>query len=236
MLAVITLMSVQPLRAQQPKQDSTTIRRARRPLLRWGEVIGVVAVTGLALANDQSIRNRLNDPHDRLGRTVSDIGNGFGDGIIVYSSLLALSVGSKALDKKGVYGVTSRALKSTLLGGAAAIVLKTIGGRDRPSVSIDDPYSFHPFRFKDNSFPSGHTAVAFALATSFARETPDKWTDLGFFTLATVTAYARMHDDKHWASDVVFGAGVGILSARFVHRFQAKLAVSPGGVGMSLAF
>jgi membrane-associated phospholipid phosphatase len=236
MLAVITLMSAQPLRAQQPKQDSTTIRRARRPLLRWGEVIGVVAVTGLALANDQSIRNRLNDPHDRLGRTVSDIGNGFGDGIIVYSSLLALSVGSKALDKKGVYGVTSRALKSTFLGGAAAIVLKTIGGRDRPSASIDDPYSFHPFRFKDNSFPSGHTAVAFALATSFARETPDKWTDLGFFTLATVTAYARMHDDKHWASDVVFGAGVGILSARFVHRFQAKLAVSPGGIGMSLPF
>ena len=45
-----------------------------------------------------------------------------------------------------------------------------------------------------------------------------------------------MHDDKHWASDVVLGAGVGILSARFVHRFQAKLAVAPGGVGMSMAF
>ncbi len=236
MFAVITLMSIQPLRAQQPKQDSATIRRARRPLLRVGEVVGVLAATGLALANDQSIRNRLSDPHDRIGRTVSDIGNGIGDGVIVYSSLLALSVGSKALNKKGVYGVTSRALKSTLLGGAAAMVLKTIAGRDRPNASIDDPYSFHPFRFKDNSFPSGHTAVAFALATSFARETPDKWTDVGFFTLATVTAYARMHDDKHWASDVVFGAGVGILSARFVHRFQAKLAVSPGGIGMSLPF
>lgn len=235
-LAVITLMSAPPLIAQQPKQDSATIRRARRPLLRVGEVVGVLAVTGLALASDQSIRNRLSDPHDRLGRTVSDIGNGFGDGVIVYSSLLALSVGSKALSKKGVYGVTSRALKSTLLGGAAAIVLKTIAGRDRPNASTDDPYSFHPFRFKDNAFPSGHTAVAFALATSFARETPDKWTDLGFFTLATVTAYARMHDDKHWASDVVFGAGVGILSARFVHRFQAKLAVGPGGIAMSLPF
>lgn len=233
-LAVITLMSAQPLCAQQPKQDSTTIRRARRPLLRWGEVIGVVATTGLALANDQSIRNRLND--SLAGRTISDIGNGMGDGVIVYSSLLALSVGAKALNKKSVYGVTSRALKSTLLGGAAAMVLKTIVGRDRPFASGDDPYSFHPFRFKDNSLPSGHTAVAFALATSFARETPDKWTDLGFFALATLTAYARMHDDKHWASDVVLGAGVGILSARFVHRFQAKLAVSPGGLGMSLEF
>jgi len=229
-------MSVQPLSAQQPRQDSATIRRARRPLLRWGEVIGVVAATGLALANDQSIRNRLNDPHDAFGRTISDIGNGFGDGVIVYSSLLALSAGSKALNNKGVYGVTSRALKSTVLGGASAIVIKVIAGRDRPLNSIDDPYSFHLFRFKDNSLPSGHAAVAFALATSLARETPDKWTDLGFFTLATVTAYARMHDDKHWASDVVLGAGVGILSARFVHRFQAKLAVAPGGIGMSLSF
>lgn len=236
LLAILTLLSIQPLHAQEPKLDSATIRRARRPLLRWGEVIGVAAATGLALANDQSIRNRLNDPHDAVGRTISDIGNGFGDGVIVYSSLLALSVGSKALNKKGVYGVTSRALKSTLLGGVAAIVLKVIPGRDRPRNSIDNAYSFHPFRFKDNSLPSGHTAVAFALATSFARETPDIWTDFGFFTLATVTAYARMHDDKHWASDVVLGAGVGILSARFVHRFQAKLAVSPGGIGMSMAF
>jgi len=236
LVAVLAVSTVHSISAQQPKQDSATIRRAQRPLLRWGEVLGVAAVTGLALANDQSIRNRLNDPHDALGRTVSDIGNGMGDGVIVYSSLLAISVGSKALNKKGIYGVASRALKSTLLGGGSAMALKTLFGRDRPFQSPDDPYSFHGFRFKDNSLPSGHTAVAFALATSLARETPDLWTDVGFFTLATVTAYARMHDDKHWASDVVLGAGVGILSARFVHRFQAKLAVAPGGVGMSFAF
>ena len=236
LLAAMTLFSMHPLEAQQPKQDSATVRRARRPLLRWGEVIGVAAATALALASDQSIRNRLNDPHDALGRTISDIGNGFGDPIIVSGTLLTLSVGSKALKKESVYGVTSRAFKSALLAGGSAMVLKIIAGRERPLNSVDDPYDFHLFRFKDNSLPSGHSAVAFALATSFARETPDKWTDLGFFTLATVTAYARMHDDKHWASDVVLGAGIGILSARFVHRFQAKLAVAPGGVGMSLAF
>lgn len=236
LVAILTLVSAHPLRAQEPKQDSATIRRASRPLLRWGEVIGVAAVTGLALANDQSIRNRLNDPHDQLGRTLSDIGNGFGDPVIVYGSLLTISVGSKVLGKQGVYGVASRALRSALLGGGATMVLKSIAGRDRPLNSIDDPYQFHLFRTSDASFPSGHSTVAFALATSFARETPDQWTDLGFFTLATLTAYARMHDDKHWASDVVFGAGIGILSARFVHRFQARIAVSPGGFAMSLPF
>lgn len=236
LIALVTLASAHPLCAQEPRQDSATVRRARRPLLRWGEVLGVAAVTGLALANDQSIRDRLNDPHDQVGRTLSDIGNGFGDPLIVYGGLLTISVGSKVLGKQGVYGVASRALKSGLLGGAATMVLKSIAGRDRPLNSIDDPYQFHLFRTSDASFPSGHSTVAFALATSFARETPDQWTDLGFFTLATLTAYARMHDDKHWASDVVFGAGIGILSARFVHRFQARVAVSPGGFGMSVPF
>ena len=236
LVAILTLVSALPLHAQEPRQDSATIRRARRPLLRWGEVIGVAAVTGLALASDQSIRDRLNDPHDRVGRTLSDIGNGFGDPVIVYGSLATLSVGSKLLGKQGFYGVTSRALKSALLGGAATMALKSIAGRERPLNSINDPYDFKLFRIKDASFPSGHSTVAFALATSFARETPDLWTDAGFFTLATLTAYARMHDDKHWASDVVFGAGIGILSARFVHRFQARVAVSPGGFAMSLPF
>lgn len=235
-LALLALQSVPPARAQEPRQDSVTMLRARRPLLRWGEVLGVVAVTGAALAADQSIRDRLHDPHDRIGRTMSDIGNGFGDGVIVYSSLLGLSVGGKALGMPGLYGVASRALKSTLLSGGAAMALKTLGGRDRPLNSIDNPYGFHPFRFQDNSLPSGHTAVAFALATSLARETPDQWSDIGFFTLATLTAYARMHDDKHWASDVVLGAGIGILSARFVHRFQARVAVGPGGVGLEIPF
>lgn len=236
LVAMVTLVSAHPLRAQEPRQDSATARRARRPLVRWGEVIGVAAATGLALATDQSIRDRLNDPHDRVGRTLSDIGNGFGDPVIVYGSLMTISVGSRVLGRKGVYGVASRALKSALLGGGTTMVLKSIAGRDRPLNSVDDPYSFHLFRTSDASFPSGHSTVAFALATSFARETPDKWTDLGFFTLATLTAYSRMHDDKHWASDVVFGAGIGILSARFVHRFQARMAVSPGGFAMSVPF
>ena len=236
LFVLATLVATAPLGAQEPRRDSATVRRASRPLLRWGEVIGVAATTGLALAADRSLRNRIADPHDRVGRTISDFGNGMGDGRIVYPGLLAFAIGGKVFHRPGMYGVSSRALKSTLLGGAATIVLKTLVGRDRPNLSPDDPYSIHPFRFKDNSFPSGHTAVAFALATSFARETKDQWTDVAFFTAAATTAYARMHDNKHWASDVVFGAGIGILAARFVHRFQAKLAVAPGSVGLNLAF
>lgn len=230
------LAAAAPVPAQQPRADSATILRARRPLLRVGELVGVAATTGLALALDRRIRDRLNDPHDQIGRTLSDVGNGFGDGVIVYSSLLAITAGGKLVGHDGAYGVGMRALQSTALAGVGAILLKNAVGRERPHSSPEDPYRFHLFQFKDNAFPSGHTAVAFALATSLARETPDQWTDVGFFTLATLTAYARMHDDKHWASDVIFGAGVGILSARFIHRLHARIAVSRGMVGASIDF
>lgn len=229
------LALVQPAHAQEPKQDSTTLRRARRPLVRVGEVVGVVVTTGVAVALDKSLRNTIHDPTDSFGRTASDIGNALGSAF-VYPTLLGIAVGGKVIHHNGIYGVSSRALKSTLLGGAAGLILKSMIGRERPTISPDNQFKFHPFTFKDNSFPSGHTTIAFALATSFARETHNKIFDVLFFSMATLTAYARMHDDRHWASDVVFGAGVGILSARFVHRFQAKLAVAPGALGMSLEF
>jgi acid phosphatase family membrane protein YuiD len=224
------------LGAQQPPGDSTITRRPARSILRWAELAGAAALAGAAFTSDQSLRDRISDPHDRLGRTLSDLGNGVGDGAIVYPSLFAVALGGRLLQKPGMQKVGTRALKSTLLAGAAALALKSIIGRQRPDLSGSNAYVFRPFRAHDISLPSGHTAVAFALATSLARETGDRWTDAAFFAAATLTAYSRMHDDKHWASDVVLGAGIGILSARFVHRFQARVAVSPGGVGMSLAF
>lgn len=187
------------------------------------------------MALDQTFRNRVSDPTDSFGRTASDIGNAMGSGL-VYPVLLALAVGGKAVRSDGLYGVSSRALKSSLVGGAGGMVLKVLIGRERPSKSPDRPFDFHPISFEDHSFPSGHTTVAFALATSFSREIEGQLDDAVFFSLATLTAYARMHDDRHWLSDVVFGAGLGILSARFVHRREAKLLLGRSVLGMSLEF
>lgn len=230
-----TMLLAQPARAQQPKIDSATIARANKPILRAGELLAVLGTTAAGMALDQTIRNRIHDETDRTGRRVADFGNAIGSPF-VYPTLLVLAAGEKALHAEGAYGVTSRALKSTLVGGASSLMLKYLIGRDRPRISPSDPFKFHPFTIKDNSFPSGHTTVAFALATSFSREIKGKWDDVAFFTIASTTAYARMHDDKHWFSDVVFGAGVGILSARFVHRREAKLLVGKGVLGASLDF
>lgn len=233
--ALLAAQSLQA-QAQEPKFDSATVARANKPILRKGELIGVLAATGIAFALDRSVRNKIRDPTDRLGRAASDVGNAVGNGLYVYPTLLAASLVGKVAGSRELYGVSSRALKSTLLAGAGAIALKTIVGRERPGV--DNTFKFHPFSVKDrtNSFPSGHTVVAFALATSVAREIKGTWDDVGLYSLATLTAYARMHDDRHWMSDVIFGAGVGILATRFVHRREAKLLLGKNVLGVSLEF
>lgn len=234
-LALVGVLAA-PLAAQSALPDSTAPQSRRPALLRWPEAVGFVAVAGLALANDRGISDRIGGHRSGLGNAVADLGNGLGDGLIVYPALILGAAGGKLAGSKGLFGVSWRALESTALAGVAAIALKTTIGRQRPWQSPDDPYVFHAFQFKDNSLPSGHSAVSFALAASLAAETPDHWSDALFFGLASLTAFGRMHYDKHWASDTVVGAGLGILSARLIHRQGRQITVTPGGVGVAFAF
>ena len=237
-LTILTVLSLlaPALAAQQTLPDSLTLASRRNPLVRWPEALGFVAVAGITFASDRSISRHFSGYRSGVSNAVADLGNGIGDGLIVYNVLALGALGGKLVGSESLFGVSWRALKSTALAGAGAIVLKTSIGRQRPFQSPNDPYVFKAFKFRDNSFPSGHTAVAFALATSFAAETRDQWSDVVFFGLATLTAYARMHYDKHWASDTVEGAGVGILSARLIHRNRVPLQVGPGGVALTFSF
>ncbi len=67
-----------------------------------------------------------------------------------------------------------------------------------------------------NSFPSGHTATVFTGAELMREEYGPGW-GAGAYTLATVVAFLRMYNGRHWLNDVVAGAGVGILSARLAY-------------------
>jgi len=68
-----------------------------------------------------------------------------------------------------------------------------------------------------NSFPSGHTATAFMTATMLAKEYGyiSPWISIGGYTVATATGVMRMINNRHWMSDVLAGAGIGIMSAEF---------------------
>lgn len=70
-----------------------------------------------------------------------------------------------------------------------------------------------------NTMPSGHTAQAFVAATILDMEYRDTspWISVGGYAVATTTAIGRMVNNKHWISDVLIGAGIGIFSAKVVY-------------------
>lgn len=72
-----------------------------------------------------------------------------------------------------------------------------------------------PDHSSKTSFPSGHTATAFLGAHLLFREYKDAspWIALGGYLSAAGVGYLRVRNEKHWVSDVVAGAGVGIMSA-----------------------
>ncbi|MEO6521501.1 MAG: phosphatase PAP2 family protein [Mucilaginibacter sp.] len=69
------------------------------------------------------------------------------------------------------------------------------------------------------SFPSGHTSTAFAGAEFMAQEYSEKspWYGVVGYTIATTTGIFRLYNHDHWFSDVVAGAGFGIISTKLAY-------------------
>lgn len=101
-----------------------------------------------------------------------------------------------------------QALTSVGYATIMTLSLKVASGRGRP-LHDEGPHFFSPMSFDDHhhSFPSGHAAVAFALAASIADSYP-QWAGLGYAAAAGV-AFSRVVVREHWASDAVFGAVMG---------------------------
>lgn len=70
-----------------------------------------------------------------------------------------------------------------------------------------------------NSFPSGHTATAFMGAELLRREYGEEYPAIAIagYTVAGGVGIMRMYNNRHWASDVLAGAGIGILSASLMY-------------------
>lgn len=75
------------------------------------------------------------------------------------------------------------------------------------------------------SFPSGHTSLAFVSAEFLRMEYKDvsPWYGIAGYAIAATTGYLRMYNNEHWFSDIVAGAGVGILSVQAAYWIYPKL-------------
>ena len=86
-----------------------------------------------------------------------------------------------------------------------------------------------------NSFPSGHAADTFAFATALERHFGWKGA-VPAYIVASYVAVSRLPDNRHWLSDTVFGASVGIIAGRTVTRhgrpFPITVAAMPGGAAI----
>ena len=73
-----------------------------------------------------------------------------------------------------------------------------------------------PDSYAYNSFPSGHTATAFMGAELMRMEYGWAWGS-GAYALALCVGFFRIYNGRHWLSDVLAGAGVGVLSAHIAY-------------------
>jgi membrane-associated phospholipid phosphatase len=118
--------------------------------------------------------------------------------------------GMKAAGVKSVHKIQDMAimyLLSNLLETGVVYTMKTMSSRMRPDGT------------SNNSFPSGHTATAFVAAEFLHQEYGYKsaWISVGGYTVAILTGAGRIFNNKHWFSDVVAGAGIGILSVKAIY-------------------
>jgi len=136
---------------------------------------------------------------------------------------------AELLDRPTLVDAVWHTAEGTAAAGAIGLVLKVAVHRTRPYASPDDPWTFFhgpvfPTGSSRQSFPSGHSTVAFAVAAAATEEAAIHWPghtrllDVAFYGVAAAVAFARVYDDVHWTSDVVAGAALGTLVSRAVVR------------------
>ncbi len=217
--AIAVTGAVHPVRAQQP--EAPWILAHARAVLGGA----VMATVGLA-ALDHPTVNELQEPrlqrNDELHQFAGDIAFMGGDGPFAISvGLAAAGIGGDAVHRFAIHDVEAIALATGLAG-----ITKGIAGRALPGVNVKPAFQFgrgfHDRNGPFVSFPSGHTAAAFALAATLSGEVGRdsvphaRAIQVAAFTLATTVGLARVIQGVHWPSDLPLGAFIGTWSGYVV--------------------
>lgn len=215
------------IQVQEIQKDSTTAINTEKNTLNYKNLIIPTAFVGYGVASlsvsgfkqlNFSTRDEINEhkpDHIRLDNYTQ-----FAPAALVYG-LNAFGVEGKHnfKDRTIIYGT------SMLITSAIVVPLKHVVKEERPDQS------------NNLSFPSGHTAIAFASAQFMFREYKDTNFLLGIsgYSLAVFTGVYRMLNDKHWVGDVVAGAGFGILSTELAYWLYPKINNLLGGKNKNAA-
>ncbi len=113
--------------------------------------------------------------------------------------------------------------ESALISGVIVRALKILIGRARPSIG-EGAYSYAPFNINasNHSFPSGSTSTAFAIASCITEECKNPLVKAASYGMAVLVGLSRIHDNKHWASDVFLGGVIGIGVGKTISKLHKK--------------
>ena len=123
------------------------------------------------------------------------------------AALLALC-GGRTGRRATSMGLASLGVTATVVN----VLVKPLGRRRRPRHAPDVPLARHVRMPLSPSFPSGHSATAFAFATGVGRVMPAAAVPL--YALAGLVAYSRVHTGVHYPADVLAGAMIGAALAQ----------------------
>ncbi len=169
---------------------------------------------------------------DDFSRFVSYLGNA---GVLLGLTAVLYGAG-EAADNDGLRKTALLSVESLACAGFFVTATKFIVGRARPYTG-ESSYSFQPLATKSShwSFPSGHAACAFAVATTVAEQTDSVAVDIAAYALAALVGLSRIHDNKHWASDVFVGSAVGYFCARKISSLNRPERKTAWDLGLQLS-
>ena len=183
-----------------------------------GAIAGLVANSDQALTRYASNSVRFDD--NLL------LGHGLGDIYFQGSFALGTYLVGYGAKKPRVMLLGADLVRAQLMSGFITDVTKVIVQRQRPNGA-------------NYSFPSGHTTSAFASAAVLQRHFGLK-AGIPAYAIGAYVAASRMANNRHYPSDLVMGAAIGIVSGRAVTvgRGSTRLAIAPipvpGGAGVSV--
>jgi membrane-associated phospholipid phosphatase len=220
---VVTLLIVARVHAQAPQ-----LAPEDAPIARWEipvTVVGIAtALTASALLNPANCRwcertpaggdavNALDrSARDTLLWSEANIGKADALGYVTVYAPFALALVHRDLDKRGILTVVESLTATSFI----AQTVKVATARERPSFHYQSPASMERPKDRNTSFVSEHSAEAFALLASTTRATaarhrPTMWLWIAGVPLAAATGYFRIAADRHYLTDVLAGAGVGL--------------------------
>ncbi|NVN89519.1 MAG: phosphatase PAP2 family protein [Desulfuromonadales bacterium] len=185
--------------------------------------LGAIGATSLTYVFDRDVQNNLSSRKSKSLDKAADVGSVVGNPFI-HLGVAALVYGLAIADDSPKWKETGEMMgEALILADASSFIIKQSVGRGRPNAT-SSKNNFKPFGFKNDydSFPSMHTASSFALASVLAATSESLATKTAYYLAASFVAFSRTYQNKHWASDVVFGAVLGELCGRVVTNYHAS--------------